>query len=367
MSLSKLKFDIALTHFPKFGPVRQRRLLKHFENAEAAFYAKAGDLEKAGIEKDLAMEFTAARSEIEPEAIIEKLDKEGINVLSIESEGYPKRLREIYDAPRLLYYKGELGEKGRDEFSLAVVGTRKFTHYGQQAAETITRGLARSGITVVSGLALGIDAIAHNACLETGGRTLAVLGSGLDRASIYPAANRYLAEAIVARKGALISEFPVDTPPLRHHFPQRNRIISGLSLGVVVIEAGEKSGALITARHALDQNREVFAVPGPIFSDVSIGPNRLIKAGAQAVTGAEDILEALDLEQATAYIEHQRAMPDTPEEELIAAELSQEPLHIDEIVRLTKLAAALVSSTLVVMEMKGMVRNLGGMQYVLAR
>jgi DNA processing protein len=365
MPKNKLKYSIALTHFPKFGPARLKRLKRYFSDPEEAFKGGLRELMQAGIEESVAGEFISARGQIEPGQIIEKLDKEEIDVLSIENVAYPKLLKKIYDPPQLLYSKGKL--EAKDEFSLAVVGTRKYSAYGQQVTEEVTRDLAHAQLTIVSGLALGIDALAHNAALNAGGRTIAVLGSGLDKENIYPTSNRYLADKIIASGGAIISEFPIGTRPLRHHFPQRNRIIAGLSLGTLVIEAGEKSGALITARHALDQNREVFAIPGNIYSPVSYGPNDLIKQGARVVTGAGDIIETLDLAQVTTHIQSQEIIPETAEEEMILGHLSHESLHVDELVRLTELNAAAVNATLTVMEMKGMVKNLGNMQYVLAR
>lgn len=362
---ASLKYLIALTHFPKFGPVRIKKIQKHFNDAKYAFNADISSLKKAGIEEKIAYEFIAARPTIVPDRIVEQLERENINVLSVNNEQYPKLLSKIYDPPQLLYYKGRLEKQ--DEFSLAVVGTRKYTNYGRQVAEQITKGLALSNITIVSGLALGIDSLSHNAALDAGGRTIAVLGSGIDKQSIYPSSNCFLAEKIIASGGAIVSEFPVGTPPLRHHFPQRNRIIAGLTLGTIVIEAGKKSGALITANHALEQNREVFAIPGSIYSDQSQGPNNLIKQGCNVVRSAEDIIETLDLMQVTTYIDNKKIIPETKEEELIVANITHEPMHVDELIRLTALDTSKINSTLVVMEMKGMVRNLGGMQYVLAR
>ena len=363
--MNDLKYLIALTHFPKFGPVRLKRIKKHFPDLENAFKSSANELIKAGIESKIADEFTAARVNINPDQLLEQLNQEGISAITIENKNYPKLLSEIYDPPQLLYYKGQL--ETQDEFALAVVGTRKYTNYGKQVAEQIVKDLARNNLTIVSGLALGIDALSHLAALEVHGRTIAILGSGLDKQSIYPSANRYIADKIIANNGTVISEFPLGTPPLKHHFPQRNRIISGLSLGTLVIEAGEKSGALITASHALEQNRDVFAVPGSVYSPVSAGPNKLIKLGAKTVTNATDIIEALDLAQVTAYIDNKKIIPESAEEEKIISHLTHEPAHINELVRLTKLDTGIINSALTIMEMKGMIRNLGGMQYVLAR
>lgn len=360
-----LKYLIALSHFSKFGPARTRKIQKHFPLFEYAFNANAQELVKAGIEENIAHEFTAARHEINPDSLMEKMEKENIKIATVEDKEYPRLLKEIYNPPYIIYYKGRLD--AGNEFNIAVVGARKYTAYGKMAAENIVEDLARSNLTIVSGLALGIDALAHAAALKGGGRALAVLGSGLDKANIYPSSNRYLAEKILASGGALVSEFSPGTPPLRHHFPQRNRIISGMSLGVLVIEAGEKSGSLITVNFALEQNREVFAVPGSIFSETSKGTNEIIKKGARVVTSANDIIEALDLAQITAYIDNKKIIPETPEEEELIAHLTKEPTHINELVHLTKLDTNVINSTLTIMEMKGMVKNIGGMQYVLAR
>jgi len=359
-----LKYKIALNNFSKFGPVRLKKLKKTFPSAQHVWLAPIKELVRAGIEEKVAAEFAARRTTLNPDELMERSVKENIRVIAIEDDDYPALLREIYDPPHLLYCRGNMK---KDEFSLAVVGTRKFTNYGQQVTETIVRDLAKNNFTITSGLALGIDTLAHNATLSEAGRTIAVLGTGLDKSSLYPSSNRYLVDKITAGGGAVISEFPLGTPPLRHNFPQRNRIISGLALGTIVIEAGEKSGALITARYALEQNREVFSVPGNIYSLVSVGPNNLIKQGARPVTTAAEIIEALNLNAINTYIENKKIMPESPEEEMILSNITHEPRHIDELIRLTGLDTSQINSTLIIMEMKGMIKNLGNMQYVLAR
>lgn len=358
------KYLVALNHFPKFGPRRLKKLQAHFPDWRSAFFGKTIDLRAAGLEENLVNEFTVARININPDALMEKLAKENIQIVALGQKNYPKLLTEIYSPPALLYFRGRLN--GENEYSIAIIGSRKYTSYGQQATAQIARDLAGAHFTIVSGLALGIDAIAHEATLSAHGRTIAVLGSGLDRQSIYPSANRYLADKIIASDGAVVSEFPLGTPPLRHHFPQRNRIIAGLSLGTVVIEASDKSGALITAQYALDQNREVFALPGSIYSSQSIGPNKLIKQGAKPITGAHDIIETLDLAQVANFIENKKIIPDSMEEKAIITNLTHEPTHINDIIHLTGLDTSLINSTLIIMEMKGMIKNLGGMKYVLA-
>lgn len=357
-----IKFLVAIHSFPKFGPARIKRLRNFFPSPEQAFRATTSELRQAGIEENIANEFYAARNEINPDALMEKIEKENIKILALGEKKYPRLLSEIFDPPPLLFYLGELHES--NNFCLAVVGARKYSHYGQQVTEKIIFDLAKNNITIVSGLALGVDALAHNATLAANGKTIAVLGSGIDKYSIYPAANRYLSEKIVASGGLVMSEFPLGTPPLKFNFPQRNRIISGLSRGTLVIEASEKSGSLITANFALEQNREVFAVPGNIFSDNSAGTNALIKKGAKAVTTANDIMETLDLVNITSYINNKIAMPESKEEEIILSLLSHEPTHVDDLIRLSGLGVSQINSTLIIMEMKGMIKNVGNQSYV---
>lgn len=357
-----LIYLVAVHSFPKFGPARIKRLKGYFPNMETAFKANAYELKQAGIEENIANEFCAARININPDSLIERLEKENIKLLTLEDKNYPRMLSEIFDPPPLLFYLGQL--KQNEEFCLAVVGARKYSHYGQQVTERIIYDLAKNNISIVSGLALGIDALAHNTTLEANGRTIAVLGSGLDKYSIYPAANRFLAEKIVANGGLIISEFPLGTQPLKFNFPQRNRIISGLSMGTLVIEASEKSGSLITASFALEQNREVFAVPGNIFSENSDGTNALIKKGAKAVTKASDVLETLDLANIATFISNKTILPETREEEILLSFLSFEPRHVNEIIRRSNLDVSRVNSTLIIMEMKGMIKNLGNQNYI---
>lgn len=362
-----LKYWVYLNYFPKFGPIRFKKIIKNFDNMENAFNAHYKELISAGIEENIVMEFIAFKNKMEltPDQIMENLEKENIKVITIKNNLYPNLLKEIYNPPPVLYYKGNIDLN--NEFSIAVVGTRKYTNYGQEVTEHIVKDLARNNLTIISGMAIGIDTLAHLSTFESSGKTIAVLGSGLDKQNIYPATNRYLADRIILNKGGIISEFPPGTPPLKHHFPQRNRIISGLSLGTLVIEAGKKSGALITANYALEQNREVFAVPGNIYADNSQGPNNLIKMGAKTVTCAEDIMETLNLAHATSYIKNKKIIPESEEEKIIISFLSYDPAHIDDLILLTKLDTSTINSTLIIMEMKGMIKNLGGMQYVLSR
>lgn len=358
-----IKFLLGLHSFPKFGPSRLEKIRNYFETYEAGFNAGKRELIQAQIEEKIAEEFIETRAKINIKKIIEKIEEEKIKIIIINSENYPTRLKEIYKAPFLLYYKGNFPVK--NEFILSIVGSRKFSPYGKQVALEITRDLVRNNMSTISGLALGIDNLVHQTTLDNQGKTYAVLGSGLDNRSIYPRANYYLAQKIISENGALLSEFPLFSPPLKHHFPQRNRIISGLSLGTLVIEANIKSGALITARFALEQNREVFAVPGNIFNASSLGPLKLIQDGAIPIKNAKEILDALDLNEINTYIDNKKIITDSLEEEKILKLLSKNPIHINEIARLAKLNISLINSTLTLMEMKGIVKNLGGMEYIL--
>jgi DNA processing protein len=262
----------------------------------------------------------------------------------------------------VLHVRGSL--ETRDEWAVAVVGTRRASVYGKEAARMIATGLARAGVTVVSGLARGIDTVAHRAALEAGGRTLAVLGSGLD--IIYPYENKQLAAQVVER-GALISEYALGTRPEGRNFPPRNRIISGLTLGTVVVEAGRSSGALITADFAAEQGRDVFSVPGSIFARGSQGTNNLIQQGAKVVCDISDVLEELNLTMISEQAQARAIIPDNETEAALLEHLSGEPVHVDALGRAVDLPISEVTSTLALMELKGQVRQVGGMNYVLAR
>jgi DNA processing protein len=288
---------------------------------------------------------------------------EEIKTIKIENENYPKLLKEIKNAPKVLYYMGNLPKA--DEKNFAIVGTRLCSSYGKQVALEISGDLAEAGLTIVSGLAPGIDTFAHQATLERKGRTIAVLGTGLDEKSIYPKDNIKLARKIVESGGCLISEYPIGTSGTHFTFPQRNRIVSGLSLGVLVVEAKQKSGALITANLAFEQKRKVFAVPGPIHSSNSKGCHYLIKKGAKLVESASDILKELNL-NLLIYEINRIAGGENEQENLILDTLKEEALYIDGIIERTKLSAANVAGTLAILEIKGKVRNLGGNVYAIS-
>ena len=285
-----------------------------------------------------------------------------IRTTNIQDENYPKLLKGIKNAPEVIYYRGEMKS---DENCFAVVGTRRFSPYGKQVALEMAGDLAEAGLIIVSGLAPGIDTFAHTATVERRKRTIAVLGTGVDEKSIYPQSNLKLAQKILETGGALISEYPPDQRGTQFTFPQRNRIISGLSLGILVVEAKEKSGALITAEWARKQKRKIFAVPGPIHSLNSKGCHYLIKNGAKLVENAQDILKELNLSYLTCLTPGVKQMGENEEESLILEALKEGPLYIDKIIGKTKLKASEVASTLAILEIKGKVRNLGGNTFAL--
>ncbi len=347
---------------PGIGRARFRLLEDRFGSLEAAWYASPDELASAGLDRRSIQAISATRPKVSLEAEMEKLESYRVKALTWNDDDYPQRLKEIYDCPPVLYVRGSIIPE--DEWSIAVVGTRRATIYGRQVTEQIVEDLARTKITIISGLAKGVDSIAHRAAIDAGGRTIAVFGCGLD--VVYPSEHVGLAREIM-QHGALVSELPLGTRPKSENFPRRNRLMSGMSLGVLVVEAGEASGALITASLALEQNREVFAIPGSILSSASKGTNKLIQEGAKLVRDYSDILEELNLTMVTQQIEMRELVPATDTESLILKHLSQEPTHIDELCRSSSLPISDLSSTLAMMELKGVVRQLGGMNYVIAR
>lgn len=344
------------------GAVRFRKLLDTFGDAETAWNAPVDALRVAGLSSKLVENLRQMRSQVSLEQIWDRLQAQNIRLLTWDDEDYPRRLKEIEQPPPVLYLRGDL--KLEDEWAVAIVGTRRITPYGRQVAEEVSATLARNGVTVVSGLARGVDAVAHQAAVQAGGRTLAVLGSGVDR--IYPPENQRLAEQIISH-GAVISDYPIGTPPEGPNFPPRNRIISGLSLAVIVIEGNLDSGAMITATFAAEQGRELFAVPGSILAPQSKGTNRLIRDGARLLLDPQEVLEILDLQQATAQQTARQVLPNDPVEAQLYQVLGPEPLHVDDIRSQTGMSIEKVSSTLALMELKGMVRQVGGMNYVRVR
>ena len=360
--LSASKYWVGFSSVRGIGPMKFRALLNHFGDLEEAWRADAAELKEAGLDQRALGNFMTMRSTISLDGAMEKIERQGARVLTWDDPAYPPRLLNIYNPPPVLYVKGDILEE--DQWAVAVVGTRGATVYGKEAARQIAGNLARNGLTIVSGLARGIDSEAHRAALDAGGRTIAVLGSGVD--VIYPAEGRKLAQTVVKR-GALVSEYAMGTRPEAGNFPPRNRIISGLSLGVVIVEAGERSGALITADFALEQGREVFAVPGNIYRKKSLGTNKLIQQGAKPVLSVEDVLEELNLTMVSQQAEVRAVVPENETEAALLEYITADPVHVDEIGQKSGLPIAQVSSTLALMELKGMVRQVGGMNYVLAR
>ncbi|MFC1948705.1 DNA-processing protein DprA [Chloroflexota bacterium] len=357
-----IKYWVGFSLIPGIGRVKFGHLESYFKSLKKAWEAAPAELKRAGLDNGSISAITSYRPKISLEAEMEKLDRYGVKVFTFQDEDYPARLKEIYDYPPIIYIRGSL--LPQDEWCLAVVGTRRATVYGRQVTEEIVTDLARSNITIVSGLAKGIDTVAHRSTLEAGGRSVAIFACGLD--SVYPSENADLARSIM-QNGALISEYPLGTRPRPDNFPRRNRIMSGLSLGVLVVEAGESSGAMITANLAVEQNREVFAIPGSILSPTSRGTNRLIQEGAKAVRDYTDVLEELNLTAVTQQLEMKEIIPKSETETLLLKQLSAEPAHIDEVCRLSGLPVSTVSSTLAMMELKGLVKQVGAMNYSLAR
>lgn len=356
------RFWVGFNMVRGIGPVRLRALLDAFGDVEVAWNAPAVDLKAAGLDQRSLQALLEARDRLDLDRELARILSGGYRLLTWEDAGYPVRLMEISGPPPVLYLQGELTP--RDRWATAVVGTRRPTAYGSAVARDLASVLAASGISVVSGLARGIDTIAHRAALEVGGRTLAVLGSGLDR--IYPPEHRKLAESI-AQSGVLLSEYPLGTAPEAGNFPPRNRIISGLALVVVIVEAGEGSGALITADFAAEQGREVFAVPGSVYSRASKGTNQLIRTGARPLVSFEEVLEALNMDVVIRQEAVGEALPEDETEAQILQALSSEPVHVDELQARCGLPAAQISASLAMLELKGRARQVGGMHYVRAR
>jgi DNA processing protein len=357
------QYWIAFSRVPRIGRVRVSQLETHFGRLEHAWSASQGELKAAGLDSATIRACLAARETVQPEEELARLDQHGVKALTWHDAAYPKPLREIYDHPPVLYMRGELVPA--DEWAVAVVGTRRVTVYGRQVAEEMARGLASNRVTVVSGLARGVDAIAHRAALECGGRTIGVLACGLDL--VYPPEHKRLAEQIIER-GALLSDYALGTQPRSEFFPRRNRILSGISLGVLVVEGDTNSGALITARQALEQNREVFAVPGSIYSPNSRGTNKLIQDdGAKLTLDVQDVLAELNLTMAAQQIEMTDLLPPDETEAALLKRLGPEPTHIDEVRRESGLPISTVTSGLAMLELKGLVRQVGRMNYVRTR
>jgi DNA processing protein len=363
---------IALNMVDGVGPIRVRALLDRFAEPQAILAASKSDLMQVeGVGEEVARSVTSWREQVDLDAELQRIETGSVRVVTRDDAEYPKNLREVYDPPIVLYVKGEMS--GRDALAIAIVGSRRTTLYGQEMARKLAFQLARVGVTIVSGLARGIDTAAHHGALQAKGRTVAVIGCGID--IVYPTENTKLADEIVEKGGAVVTEFPFGVKPDKQNFPMRNRIISGWSLGTVVVEANLKSGALITANQAAEQGRQVFAVPGRADSILSRGTNKLIKDGAKLTEDAEDILGEFEYllpkramegpgEAAADRVGTEPALKLSETEEKVIAHLGQEEMAIDDIIRASGLTTACVSATLLSLEMKRLVRQLPGKQYV---
>jgi DNA processing protein len=356
------RYWVGFTLVKGVGAVRLQALLDHFGDARTAWNASPFDLVAAGLSPKLAERVVQVRAGVDLDAYMSQVEKNKIQILTWDDPDYPSHLKEIDQPPPVLFLRGDVSKE--DSWAVGIVGTRAVTSYGRQVTEELAAVLAQNGVTVVSGLARGVDAIAHNAALKAGGRTLAILGSGVDR--IYPPEHRQLAEKIM-QHGAVISDYAPGTPPESANFPPRNRIISGLSMAVVVVEAGDISGALITAEFAAEQGRDVFAVPGMVYAPQSRGTNRLIANGAKVLLQPMDVLQALDLTRNVERREVRRAVPSDATEAALLDYLRSEPVHVDEIRARLGLPIEKISAALTMMELKGMVRQVGGMNYVAVR
>lgn len=356
--MSEKKHLVALYAFSYFGPVRTKLLIKYFKTAGKVWVASKKDLLEVGLKEKVVENFIGFRKRFEMELYFKKLEDKKIDVTTIDEKKYPSFLKGIPDAPLVLYYKGDITKVGK--YKVGVVGTRKMTVYGRAVTQKITSELAGYQITIVSGLARGVDATAHRAALEAGTKTIAVLPCGLDM--VYPPENRSLLDAIT-KNGAVVSEYPLGHPPVPVNFASRNRIISGISNLLVVVEGARRSGTLLTASKAADQGRTVFAVPGEITSPMSQAPHFLIQNGATALFETSQILDELDFDERINSGPLLEAKPGDEMEEKILDVLECENIHLDEIVRITELTIGEVSSKLTVMEIKGMVKNLGSGSY----
>ena len=384
---------IHLNLIPGIGNHTIRRMLAAFGSAEKSIAATSEELAQIdGLTPDVRQQLIDGRSRAPLAQELELIDQHQCHVVTINDDTYPPLLKQIHDPPVLLYVTGDFPLQ--DTPNIAIVGSRSPTEYGKTTSQQLSYQLAERGITVVSGFARGIDTCVHRGALEAGGRTVAVFGCGLS--IIYPETNRALAAEII-ESGALISEFPMTMPPRGKNFPRRNRVISGLTLGTLVVEASERSGSLITARHAAEQGREVFAVPGQIFSGVSRGTHSLINQGATLINSVDDLLDALPQDytkvlggnsiepthqppsakqpdkiarsqsiekRSTPTSQPKAALNLTPDEQIVLSAMGADSVHIDEITRVTQLPIGKVSSLLVMLELKGVVQQLPGKQFV---
>lgn len=358
------KYWLGFSLVPEIGPKRLALLLRWFGDLCAAWNASEFQLRQAGLDSQPTRNLLNARAALDLDRELDKVEQAGAWLVTLADDDYPPLLKPLPDAPAVLYLRGMLTPS--DQRALSIVGTRKATNYGRDAAYHLAKQLAGCGVTIVSGMAHGIDAHAHRGALDSSGRTVAVLGCGID--VIYPSDHGELARDI-AQHGALISEFPMGTRPEGRNFPRRNRLLSGIALGVLVVEAPEHSGALITAEAAAEQGREVFVVPGNIFNAMCRGSNRLIQDGAKLVMGAGDILDELDI--AYTFVQTrstaEQIAPANETEARVLQHIGADPVHVDDLARLCEMPVAIISSTLTLLELKGTVQMAGHMQYCLTR
>jgi DNA processing protein len=353
----------ALASLDMVGISRLESLMRYFGTGEHIWSASVHELIAAGLDHVRATSCAHARELFDLDQMERMLIGESISVIDRNDAAYPADLGTVYDPPYVLFIKGTLPIAG--QLCVGVVGARRATQYGMIATYLLTRELSHAGTCIVSGLALGIDAAAHAATLESGGKTIAVLAGGINAHSVYPRTNAGLAARIVAAGGCLLSEQPPGTQPQKYHFPLRNRIIAGLSRAVVIIEAGKTSGSLATASYALQEGREVFAVPGPITSDLSYGTNDLLRQGAHIATSADDILSFYDIAKPLSGTANKEASHGyTDVENKILSQLGAEPVHIDFVTLQSQLDTPTASSTLLILEMKGAVKDVGNKMYI---
>ncbi len=373
----ELKFWVAMHRVYNIGPARFRQMLNFFGSMDTAWSAPFSGLVASGIGQENARSIEQLRRDTEPDREMEKLEQLGIKAVRLDSPEYPSSLAETYDPPPVLYYRGALQRS--EPQAVAVVGSRRCTAYGREMTRRIVTGLVQSDVAVYSGLARGIDGAAHRAALDAGGRTVAVVGGGLN--SIYPSEHAAMAQEMVSAGGAVVSEYPIGVAPKPEHFPRRNRVISGLTRGVVVVEAARKSGAMLTVKWALEQDREVFAVPGSVLSVNSEGPNWLIQQGARLTTSHMDVLDELNI--APPLAEPASSNSEPTQGELGVDSLARKdngtdieyrvrdhlrnvgaPCHADEISREVGAPVAEITSALTVLSLKGIVDEVGPMTFV---
>lgn len=355
------KYLVALSYLDNLGPITLEKILEFYKPKEV-WNASFFDFKKIGLSENIAQSIVNQREKINPDKIVEQIEKEKIKVITIYDKTYPKLLKEIYAPPIVLYYRGDPTILS-DQYLLAVVGSRKISNYAQIIMPNLLGPVIKNQVIIVSGLAHGVDSLAHKLALENEGKTIAVLGSGLAYDYLYPKSNKFLIDKII-KAGVIISEFPPFTSARPFNFPRRNRIISGLSSGTLIVEASQKSGALITASYALEQNREVMVTPGNINQQNSSGTNNLIKKGARVITKPEDIFEALNIyynKELKKRIDYHSA---SEEEQIILKIISSSPIHIDKIIENCTLETSVINSVLLQMELKGWIKNLGGQNYI---